>query len=86
VAARAAGAQLIDRPEVEEVDPVGGLEGPAELVGGGELGVVEQGPVHRCDRDPVDGGAVARVEGADVVDSDPVLAGPGPARNGDVGL
>src|SRR5450631_248123 len=62
MAAGAAGAQLVDRVQVEEVEPVGGLERPAELLGGRELGVVEERAVDRGDGDPVEGGAVAGVK------------------------
>ena len=84
MAAGAACAQLLDRPEVEEVEPIGGLERPAELVGSGELSVVEQGAVDRGDGDPLAGGAVARVEVADSVHGDTRTRAPRPPRHGDV--
>jgi hypothetical protein len=76
--------EVLQRRDVQSLEPIGGLESSAEFLRVRRLGVVEQGARRAGDWDRVEDGPVLRVQGVDAVQANAGLAAPPGPGNRDV--
>jgi len=79
-----AGEEGIEGAEIQELQILGALQRPGEVVGRDDGGEVEQGPRPCRGRDAVDGGRFLFAELAWAMDVDPGMPAGGPVGHGDI--